>query len=166
MSVRPTLVHRIRVRAPAEAVWRAITDPAFTEQYFFGLTVKSVWQRGARVVWELPDGTAHMAGEIERLEPPLLLRHSVRVLRDADTCADLPSRVTWEIREVEGGCELTVIHDEFDGETPTYRVVSGGWPMALAGLAELLETGSAARTQASWPDWLVRPPVRRTGDAE
>lgn len=99
-----------------------------------------------------------MVGTLLKVEPPRRLRFSVRVLRDAETAADLPSRVTWEIEPVEGGCELTVVHDEFEAETSTYRTVEGGWPLALEGLKELLETGQATESQRAWPDHLERPP--------
>ncbi len=154
---RPTLVHRIRIRAPIEAVWKAITDPAYTRQYLFGLSVRSEWTRGVRIVYETQDGAVYMEGTLLDASAPHRLSYSLRVLRDADTAADLPSRVTWELRPVEDGCELTVVHDEFDGETPTYRAVSGGWPVALEGLRELLERGGATSSQARWPAHIRRP---------
>ncbi len=157
-STRPTLVHRIHIRASAEEVWRAITDPLFTEQYFYGLSVRSDWKMGARIVYESLAGGPHMVGTLLEVDPPRRLSFSVRVLRDEETAADLPSRVTWELEPAEGGCNLTVVHDEFEAETPTYRTVEGGWPLALEGLRELLETGKADDSQRAWPGHLDRPP--------
>lgn len=156
-SQRPTLVHRIRVSAPPERVWQAITDPRFTEQYLFGLAVRSDWQVGTRVVFETPSGETHLEGRITEIDRPVRLRFSARLLRDPETARDLPSRITWEVAPVPGGCEVTVVHDEFDGETYTYRRVKNGWPLALLGLRELLETGRALEAQSRWPPTVERP---------
>ena len=60
---------------------------------------------------------------------------------------DPPSRVTYEIKAMGEMCELTLTHDQFGGETPTYRDVCGGWPVILNGLKTLLETGKGL----PWP---------------
>jgi hypothetical protein len=39
--------------------------------------------------------------------------------------------------------KLTVIHAGFEGETATYHQVTGGWPLIVASLKSLLETGEA-----------------------
>jgi hypothetical protein len=38
---------------------------------------------------------------------------------------------------------LTVTHDELDERGVTLRNISGGWPMVVASLKSLLETGHA-----------------------
>jgi uncharacterized protein YndB with AHSA1/START domain len=75
-------------------------------------------------------------------DPPNRLVHTWHALWDADVSADLPSRVTWEITGMHGGMtKLTVVHDDFDGETATYKQVGGGWSWVLSSLKTLLETG-------------------------
>jgi hypothetical protein len=49
--------------------------------------------------------------------------------------------VTWEIEPVGETCRLTLVHDDFPTETPTYKSVGSGWPMVLSSLKSLLETG-------------------------
>jgi activator of Hsp90 ATPase-like protein len=49
--------------------------------------------------------------------------------------------VTWEIEPRGGTCKLTLVHDDFDGETATYKSVGTGWNPVLSGLKTLLETG-------------------------
>jgi hypothetical protein len=49
--------------------------------------------------------------------------------------------VTYKIEQHGECCKLGVVHDEFEGETQTYRMVGGGWPATLAGIKTLLETG-------------------------
>ena len=40
----PRHILRTHVRASAEQVWQAITDPAFTERYFHHTTIESTWR--------------------------------------------------------------------------------------------------------------------------
>ena len=40
-------------------------------------------------------------------------------------------------------CRLTLIHDDFEGETKTYREVEHGWSQILSGLKTLIETGQS-----------------------
>jgi hypothetical protein len=51
--------------------------------------------------------------------------------------------VTWEIEPLGDVCKLTLVHDDFDGETATFKSVGSGWNPILSGLKTLLETGKA-----------------------
>ena len=62
---------------------------------------------------------------------------------DVEGRHDRPSRVTWEIAPRGDVCQLTVTHDDFDGETRTFVNVRLGWNPVLSGLKTLLETGQA-----------------------
>lgn len=58
-----------------------------------------------------------------------------------ETQNDRPSRVTWDIEPRGEACKLTLIHDDFDGETGTFKMVAPSWSVILSGLKTLLETG-------------------------
>jgi hypothetical protein len=60
-----------------------------------------------------------------------------------------PSRCTWSIEPRGDATLLTLTHDEFDGETSTYRSVAHGWVPVLSGLKTLLETGK--RLEIAYP---------------
>ena len=51
------------------------------------------------------------------------------------------SRVTFDLEPHGKVVKLTVTHDELDERGVTLRNISGGWPMVLASLKSLLETG-------------------------
>ena len=51
------------------------------------------------------------------------------------------SRVTFDLEPNGKVVKLTVTHDELDERGVTLRNISGGWPMVLASLKSLLETG-------------------------
>jgi len=57
-----------------------------------------------------------------------------------------PSRVTFELEPVGPGraeVKLTVTHEDFDPGSKVLAAVSNGWPVILASLKSLLETGTA-----------------------
>jgi uncharacterized protein YndB with AHSA1/START domain/DNA-binding transcriptional ArsR family regulator len=138
---RPKHVYEVYIRTTPEALWRAITDPAFVSQYFFDQTVTSSWQPGTPYEHRAPDGTVRIVGTVVELEPPRRLVQTFACPAKEETRGDRPSRVTWLIEPQGEVCKLTLIHDDFDGETATYRSVEGGWNTVLSGLKTLLETG-------------------------
>ena len=62
----PRHIFRIHVRASADQVWQAITDPAFTERYFHHTTIESAWEVGAGVRYLMPDGPGGSRGSSTR----------------------------------------------------------------------------------------------------
>jgi hypothetical protein len=49
--------------------------------------------------------------------------------------------VTFDIEEQGPMCKLTVLHDGFSPGSGVLAGISQGWPLVLAGLKTLLETG-------------------------
>jgi uncharacterized protein YndB with AHSA1/START domain len=57
-------------------------------------------------------------GRVLESIPPKRLVHTWRVVWDPEAAKDTPSRPTWELAGMPGGMtKLTVVHDDFDGET-------------------------------------------------
>ncbi len=137
----PRHVYEIYIRTTPERLWRAITDPAFTRQYFYEQTVDSTWEKGAAYVHRAPDGTLMIEGRIVEIDPPHRLVQTFACPAKEDTRADRASRVTWLIEHMGYACKLTLTHDDFDGETATFKNVGKGWNPILSGLKTLLETG-------------------------
>ena len=140
---KPQQVYQVFIKAPPEQVWAGITRPEFTTRYFYETRVKSALAEGSPFEYLSADESQLVVqGEVIEAIPPRRLVHTWNMLYDSDLAADPPSRVTWEIEPVEGGVsKLTVTHDGFERETPTYRTVAGGWSWVLSGLKTLLETG-------------------------
>ena len=53
------------------------------------------------------------------------------------------SRVTFDLEPRGKVVKLTVTHDDLDEGGKTFADISGGWPMVIASLKSLLETGHA-----------------------
>jgi uncharacterized protein YndB with AHSA1/START domain len=131
------------IRTSPERLWRALTSPDWTVRYFHATRFESELKRGAPVYYRYAhDGSVAVEGEVLEIEPEERLSITWHVLYDEEESRERPSRVTFEI-EPSGPdlCKLTVVHDDFDGETKTYRGVGEGWPWILHSLKSLLETG-------------------------
>jgi len=137
----PKHVYEIYIRTTPEKLWKAITDPAFTKQYFYEHLVESTWTAGAPYTHRTADGTLRLEGTIIDIQPPHRLVQTFASPSMEDMKNDRPSRVTWLIEKRGEACKLTLIHDDFDGETATFKSVGPGWNPVLSGLKTLLETG-------------------------
>ncbi len=158
----PAFVYATYIRTTPEALWRALTDPAFTVRYW-GIEARSDWTVGAPVYLVAPGAPSRDEGMVVLESEPyrrLSYRwhgfqpeHAEHFGWSAERLAELQrepqSRVTFEIEPQDGGgvVKLTVIHDDFAPASEMRRAISGnmpgsgGWPQLLAGLKTLLETG-------------------------
>jgi uncharacterized protein YndB with AHSA1/START domain len=136
----PENVYEIEIATTPERLWRALTDPEQTRQYFYGALSKSEWTVGSRWTSESPEGEVYLEGEIVEVDPPRRLVHTLHVVQDPAAAAEPPSRVEFEITELGDRCRLTLVHT---GRGPaTMEYTSGGWETILGGLKQLLEAGS------------------------
>jgi hypothetical protein len=61
---------------------------------------------------------------------------------DPELAAEPPTRLTWEIEPAgDGVSRLSTIHGGFEPGSQVHGSVTTGWPLILAGLKTLLETG-------------------------
>lgn len=149
MYAKPKHVYTTIIRTTPEALWDALTNPAVTPLYFFGMKVQSGGKARGAFNYATPEGEIGLKGEILEIDPPRRLVTTFRAVRNPETANDAPSRVTYEIEQQDGLCKLTLVHDDFDGESATYKSVAGGWPGILSGLKTLLETGEPLNYRSS-----------------
>jgi uncharacterized protein YndB with AHSA1/START domain len=138
----PRYVYEIYIQTTAERLWHAITDPDETHRYFHGTRVLSDWKPGSSIVYRGDDGDNAIEGEIIECDPPRRLAHTFHFAHDEEGKHDAPTRVTWEITPMGDVCRLTLTHEDFAGETATYRGISKGWAPIIDSLKTLLETGA------------------------
>jgi uncharacterized protein YndB with AHSA1/START domain len=140
-------IYEAHIRTTPERLWHALTDPETSRRYFHGTAVESAFAPGSPIAWREADGTAALEGVVLECEPCVRLVHSFVMLHHPEARADRPSRVTWEIEPQGETCKLTLVHDEFEGRTATWREVATGWNPVLTGLKTLLETGQPQRIE-------------------
>ena len=139
MTAPATQVYDVFIKATPERIWEAITNPEFTEKYFYASRVELA--NGRRRAFG-PEGQLWGDEAILEEDAPRRLVHGWRALYDPELADEATSRVTWEIEPQEGGVSrLTVTHDQLEGAPRTAERVAGGWMYVLSGLKTLLETG-------------------------
>ena len=157
------------IRTTPERLWQALTDPDFTQRYWWSATFDTDWETGSTMTW-------HMFGvRIDDPQQVVLESHPHRRLaytwhsfphefadrlgltEDAREriAAEPRSKVTFEIEPLGDLVKLTVIHDGFDAGSLVAPMVSEGWPRVLSGVKTLLETGEAMPRSPRRPAPLV-----------
>lgn len=91
-------------------------------------------------------------GDVLEIEPPKRLVVSWRNELFADARAEGHSRCTFEIEQADGCVKLSVTHEMDMPGSKLIEKVSGGWPVLLASLKSLLETGDALELTRRWPE--------------
>ena len=158
-GTRTVQVHRVYIKASAQAVWDAITSPEWNHRYAFKtvgeydlrpggayrvLTTAEMRERGA------PD--VLVDGEVLEVDAPHRLVQTWHANFSPDTAAEAPGRLTWEIaEESEGVTRLTVTHELVDSPHTLAAVANdarlhlggGGWSWILSDLKSLLESGAS-----------------------
>jgi uncharacterized protein YndB with AHSA1/START domain len=163
-TLTTTQVYRVYIKAPAEKIWQAITDPEWTNRYgYTGFVHYDLRPGGALKVVPNDEFRAQaeamgnilpeviIDGEVLEVDPPHKLVTTWRMLMDAGTAAEGFTRITYEIKpQDDGSCSLTLLH-ELDGAPKLAALLSGelegegaggGHAWVLSDLKSLLETGS------------------------
>jgi uncharacterized protein YndB with AHSA1/START domain len=140
---KPMHVYRTYIRADAERVWAALTDPEFTKEYFHAQRFESSLEPGSPWRFAGADGTESVVGTVEEVDPPRRLVLTWRVLYDATAAEEPPSRVVWELEPV--GDDLTMVtttHRDLGLSPVTAASVANGWYWVHGSLKSFVETGS------------------------
>ena len=160
-----TQVHRIYIKASAQAIWEALTQPEWSERYGYGGFVHYDLRVGGRYYAnaseemraassamgnELPE--VIIDGEVLECEAPYHLVQTWRMLMDEGMAKEGFTRLSYDIKEMpDGYCRLTITHD-LEGAPNLALVVGGqledsgaggGHPWVLSDLKSLLETGTS-----------------------
>src|SRR5216684_2275097 len=123
---KPEFVYVTYIETTAEKLWHALTDGDFTERYWFA-----------------KQGAGTIEGKVLISEPPKRLAYTWDPC-SAEAKRERTSRVTFDLEPRGNVIKLTVTHDNLDEGGKTLRDISGGWPMVIASLKSLLETGHAS----------------------
>jgi uncharacterized protein YndB with AHSA1/START domain len=139
-----TQVYHVFIRASAEDIWRAITSPERTAQYFYGSAIETTPE--ARIS-RGPGGEDWGTDTVAEFEPPRRLVHEWRSSYDPDLADEPASRVTWEIEpRGDGLCLVTLTHDRLEASPRTAADVGGpGWLSVRCSMTTLLERGVGGR---------------------
>ncbi len=167
-------VYTSYIKTTPERLWQALTDPAFTSRYR-GVTFEMDWTAGSTMTWEQrgvritdPQQVILEAEPYRRLAyswhnftPELAEAFGFGDEFLARAASERRSKVTFDIEPLGRQVKLTVMHDDFEPGSAVREFVSGGWPMLLASLKTLLETGDILPAfDAPTPDRMAGRAVR------
>ncbi|MGH6825930.1 SRPBCC family protein [Methyloceanibacter sp.] len=139
---RPSFIYVTYIDSTPERVWQALTDSAFTRQYWVNHRNASDWKVGSE--WRHEDyddaSLVDITGHVVESSPP---SHLVLTWASANDAKDPEkvSRVAFDIEPYGDGVRLTVTHSELEPDSAMLSGISRGWPLVLSSLKTLLETG-------------------------
>jgi len=139
-------IYRVVIEAPIEAVWDALTKQGEVLPFFFGSVLHTTGLRpGAPIRMRTPDGKfTGVVGEVLEIDPPHRYSHTMK-FTDLD---DPICRVTYELKEIEGGVEFTLITEGVPAGTKTEGYMKQGGDFITKALKVYVETGK--------PTWMAR----------
>jgi len=133
----------VTTKAPAQAVYAALIDPAKIKQYLFGTEVSSDWKVGSRITYrgEWQGKSYEDRGEILELIPNK--RFSSTYWSSMGGRPDSPeyyNTVTYDIAASRGVTTLTVTQDNIESDESASHSKSN-WEMVLGALVKVAEAG-------------------------
>ena len=139
---KPSSVYVIYIDSTREKVWQGLTDPEFTRRYWFGRRITSDWKPGSPVCHLREDGGADWEGEVLIANPPHLLSYTFHMLISEEHRREKPSRITFELEEVQGVVKLTFRHEDLEEGSASLETTAHGWPAIMSSLKSLIENDS------------------------
>lgn len=140
------------IRTTPEKLWQALTDPEFTRLVWAETWQDCEWKKGSSWKLMIPDGRVGDSGEVLEIDPPKRLVLSWRNEFKPELLAEGYSRLTYEIEKMDETVKFTLIHEMGRGDSKLIDAVSNGWPMILASVKSLLETGQPLEQTRHWPE--------------
>ncbi|MGV3616575.1 MAG: SRPBCC family protein [Fimbriimonas sp.] len=149
---RSRFVYVTYIRTTPERLWQALIEPEFTRQYWANTHQESEWKVGASWRLMIPDGRVGDSGEVLEYDPYRRMVLSWQNQFVPEMQEEGHSRLTYELEQEGSVVKLTLVHEMEQGESKLIGAVSQGWPMILASLKSLLETGESIVETRDWPE--------------
>lgn len=140
MAGAPDFIVVTYIRTTPAALWDAIVNPEMTRQYYYASRVQPELKVGGRFHYLDPEGKVNLDGEVVEIEP---LKKLVTTFKATWAPQGKVTRVMYEIEPMGEMCKLTLTHHD---AAASQAGVEEGWPLILAGLKTLLETGKPMAT--------------------
>lgn len=161
---KPEFVYTAYIRTTPDVVWRGLTDPAFTRQYWGGVAFETDWKPGSTmtVVYDNgvriadPEQTVLVSDPYRKLSytwhtftPEWAEVNGISAEQLAAFAAERRSKVTFDIEDLGDLVKLTVTHDDFEPGGVVRESCGVGWPRLVSDLKTLLEKAPVASLSES-----------------
>jgi uncharacterized protein YndB with AHSA1/START domain len=132
-------VFKVFIRGPIDAVWREITKTDEVQACMFNMRLATNGLRpGGQIRMRTANGKhTPVVGEVLEFDPPHRYVHTFRFTQFDDP----PCTVIHELREVAGGVEYTLTHENLAAGTKTAKQMNQGAGLITRTLKSVVETG-------------------------
>ncbi len=139
MSKSKKNITRVHIKGSLQEVWEALTKQGEPLPFFFGSVMHTTGlHSGAQIRMRTDCGKyTGVVGEILEVDPPHKFSHTFKFTHVDDP----PCKVTYELREVDGGVEFTLISEDMPPDSRTEKDMVGGAQIITASLKGLIEDG-------------------------
>jgi uncharacterized protein YndB with AHSA1/START domain/DNA-binding transcriptional ArsR family regulator len=154
-------VYTTYIKTTPERLWQALTEPAFTRRYW-GVSFETDWKVGSAMTLELEKKGVTIADPAQVVlesDPYRRLAYTWHTFTPAwaeaygfsdeylaKIAGERRSKVTFDLEPDGPVVKLTVVHDDLEPGSLVAQSISGGWPVVIANLKTLLETGDTLPT--------------------
>jgi uncharacterized protein YndB with AHSA1/START domain len=135
----------IEVNAPADALWKVLTDNELIPQYMFGCVAETDWKPGSPLLWKgSADGRLYVKGNVVAVDAPHRLEYTV-IDPNNPAVPDIPANyltMIYEVSERGDGLVFEIIQGDYSkvAEGPKrYEDTLKGDDFILVKIKELAE---------------------------
>lgn len=133
-------IYKTFIVAPIETVWAELVKTDAVLPFFFGAVCKTpgVLKVGAPMAMQTPSGkNRSVVGVVLEFSPPHRYSHTFKFTNYDDP----PCTVTYDLKEVEGGVEFSLITTNVPRDTKTEKSMKQGGKFIIETLKSVVETG-------------------------
>jgi len=132
-------VTKVVIKAPIQAVWDELTKTGEAQKAMFNMVMHTTGLRpGAMIQMRtISNKYVGVVGEVLEIDPPHKFSHTFRFTNYDDPWC----KVTYELKEVEGGTEFTLTSEEVPADTKTENQMRSGGDMISNTLKSIVESG-------------------------
>jgi uncharacterized protein YndB with AHSA1/START domain len=133
-------VYKVFIKAPIETVWSELVSRKNPRPFFWNSSWDAKEMKpGERYRMITADRKAvGVVGEILEMQPPNLLSHSFRLT----SLDDPPSKVTYTLKEVDGGVEFCLITEKIVAGSKSEKSMDAGARFITENFKAFVETGN------------------------
>ncbi len=131
----------ITIDAPADRVWKVITDPAAVKEFMFGADLETDWTEGSPIAWrgEWEGKPYEDKGKILKVDPGRKLVHThFSPLGGEEDNPENYHTLTWTLDDQDGATTLTLSQDNNANEDAAEHS-KGMWDMLVADVKKIAE---------------------------
>lgn len=142
MTTKFVAEKQVTIKAPVEAVWRALTEPDLVREYLHGTNLETDWAVGGAIRWrgEWKGQSYEDKGEVLAVEPNRLLKNTHwSPMGGSEDKPENYHTVTYELEPAGDETLLTLKQDNNPTEEAAAEMAEKNWGPVLDGLKQVAE---------------------------